>query len=183
MYEYNEESNPIDIACDLPPNIDIKLDCLPVLHPYVPRLCEHRGYFLIWYGNSTTDFDIAEHSKNAKLESQWISCDDKTKIEKAVALVYPYQDEVIIGTVKYPGYIKTRTKSERTALLKNTWKDIIKMFGNKKLVCPSGTYFDHIHLIMNEKRAPHEAYHKRLMISNGFTRHGEFWIRNANLLA
>jgi len=183
MYEYNEESNPIDMACELLPNIEIKQDKLPILHPYVPRLCKHRGYFLIWYGSSETDPDIAVHSVNAKLEPQWISCDDNNKIEKAVALIYPYDDEVIIGTVKYPGYIKTRSKAERTKLLKSVWKDIIKMFGNKKIICPTGTYFDHLHLVMNEKRAPHEAYHKRLMMSNGFNRHEEYWIRDANLLA
>ena len=98
-------------------------------------------------------------------------------------IVYPYNDEVIIGTVKYAGYLKKRTKSERTKLLKEVWKDIVTMFGDKKIICPSGTYFDYIHLCINQKRAPHEAYYKRLMQRNGFIREGDYWIRNANLLA
>ncbi len=182
MYEYKEESNPLCLAV-LPDNIEIQKDLLPVKHPYVPRLCEHRGYFLIWYGNVQTDEDLVEDCLRAKNEEQWVHSNDYNKIDKAVALVYPYEDEVIIGTVKYAGYVKNRSKSERTKLLKNVWNDLILMFGDRKIICPSGTYFDHLHLCINQKRAPHEAYHKRLMIRNGFIKHGEFWIRNASLLA
>lgn len=182
MYEYKEESNPL-CAASLPPNIEIKKDILPVKSPFVPRLCDHRGYFLIWYGTPKTDPDIVEDSRRTKDEPQWISCSDLDKIDKAVALVYPYDDEVIIGTVKYAGYINKRSKSQRTKLLSEVWKDLVLMFGHKRIICPSGTYFDYLHLCMNQKRAPHEAYHRRLMNKNGFVRHGEYWIRNANLLA
>jgi len=182
MYEYSEESKPLTVT--LPPNVEVKQDFLPTQHPYVPRLCEQRGYFLIWYGTKDSDPDLVEDCLKAKTEPQWISCDDSEKIDRAVVLVYPYDDEVIIGTVKYAGYVKKRTTAQKTKLLREVWADIIKMFGDKRIVCPSGTYFDYLHLCINQKRAPHDAYYKRLMSVNGFVRTGEYWIREReNLLA
>lgn len=180
MYEYDEESYLLSV--DLLPNIELRYDHLPVKHPYVPRLCNRVGYFLIWYDTPENNTDIIEDCIRAKSESQWISCKDKNKIDLAVALIYPYEDELVIGTVKYAGYLKKRNKPERTKLLKKVWADIITMFGDKRIICPSGTYFDYLHLCMNQKRVPHEPYHRRLMIPNKFIKHGEFWIRDANLL-
>ena len=159
------------------PNVDIKLDYLPSIHPYVPRLCKQRGYFFLWHGTPESDGDILEDSRNAKGESQWVYSDDPNKIEKAIALIYPYDDEIIIGTVKYPGYMKKRSKAERTKLLKSVWNDIIILFGDKRIICPSGTYFDYLHLCINQKRAPHEAYHRRIMKSYNFVKHDEYWVR------
>ena len=180
MYEYSEESIPLNVT--LLPNIELKPDNLPTQHPYVPRICEQRGHFLIWYGSPENNQDILEDCLEAKSEQQWINCDDKNKVDLAVALVYPYDNEVILGTVKYAGYVKKRTKSERTKLLRGVWNDIVTMFGDRKIICPSGAYFDYIHLCINQKRAPHEPYHRRLMNSNGFVKDGEYWIRDANLL-
>lgn len=181
MYEYSEESTPLSVS--LPHNVEVKPDNLPIQHPYVPRLCEQRGHFLIWHGSPEDNQDILEDCLIAKNEAQWINCDSRERIDLAVALVHTYNDEVIIGTVKYAGYIKKRTKSQRTKLLKGVWKDIIEMFGDKKIICPSGTYFDYVHLCINQKRAPHEPYHRRIMTDYGFIKQGEYWIRDANLLA
>ena len=183
MYEYSEESNPLSARC-WPHNVEQKLDTLPLIHPYAPRLCKQQGHFLIWYGPKEDNLDVYDECLKAKTEPQWVSCDSTDRVDLAVALVYPFDDEIIIGTVKYAGYIKSRSKSARTKLIKTVWADLIKMFGDRRIICPSGTYFDYLHLSINQKRAPHEAYHKRIMLSNGFEKHEEFWIREReNLLA
>lgn len=175
MYEYEKESKPLNVQ--LLPNIDVLPDNLPVEYPYVPRLCKEKGHMLIWYGTKETESDIAEDCLKVKKEFQWISCSEEWKIEKAVVLLWPYENEVILGAVKYPGYMKKRSKVEIRNLLRQIWKDLIIMFGDRKIICPTGSYFDYIHLYMNQMRIAHESYHWKIMKQNKFVREGDFWIR------
>jgi hypothetical protein len=175
MYEYEEESNPLQIQ--LPSNIEIQLDTLPVIHPYVPRICKNRGYFLIWYGNTISDSDLVENCIKAKEELQWIRCSQDWMIEKGVALIYPYHDEIIIGSVKTAGYMGVRTKPQLRKFIKSMWTDIVTIFGNKKIICPSGSYIEQLHINMNKKLIPHECYHWKVMKQHQFKRIGEYWIR------
>jgi len=177
MYDYTEKPNPLDMR-HFPNNIEIQLDVLPIIHPYVPRLCEQRGHFLIWWGTAETDYDLLEECLRSKDEAQWITCEDQRKIEKGVALIYPYAEEVIIGAVKTPAYFhRVRTTIAQRAFLRKMWSDIICMFGNRKLICPSGGYFNYLHLSMNQTRIPHAAYHRELMKQFKFKRFDNYWIR------
>lgn len=176
MYDYSEKSNPL--GTELLPFVDDVLDNIPIKHPYVPRLCKQQGHMLIWYGTEDTDPDITGECFKAKDEPQWITCKEDWKVEKAVALIWPYENEVIIGAVKYPGYMRIRSSSEIRRHLKSVWKDIITMFGDRKLICPTGTYLTCIHAYMNHSLIPLESYHYRLMKSNGFTKvTNEYWVR------
>jgi hypothetical protein len=179
MYEYEEASNPLNV--ELPNGIDDILDNIPVVYPYVPRFCKEQGHMLIWYGTKETDPDIEEDCLRVKTEAQWITCKEDWKIEKAVVLLWPYGDEVIIGAVKYPGYMKRRSKKEIRALLRSVWADVIEIFGDRKIICPSGTYLECIHMYMNQMKISHEAYHHKMMKKQGFKRFSEdFWIREPN---
>ncbi len=175
MYEYTEKSNPL--YCKLPENVDVLLDNIPVKYPYVPRICKEQGYMLIWHGTEKSDPDIAKECFNAKHEEQWITCNDNWKIEKAVALIWPYENELIIGAVKYPGYMNKRSSSQIRQWMRKVWLDLILMFQDKKIICPTGTYFDYLHLTMNQMKIPKESYHKRMMKKYGFSKEGYFWIR------
>lgn len=179
MYEYSRNANSLNLLT-CPADIEFKLDKISIAYPYVPRICKEQGHMLIWWGTIETDPDLAESSFKVKSEAQWITCDAEWKIEKGVALIYPYDNEVIIGSVKIPGYFSlTRTAIQQRAFLRKMWKDIINMFGNRRIVCPSGTYFNYLHLSINQIRIPREAYHRELMKQFGFARHGDFWIRES----
>lgn len=179
MYEYNKGPNPLNLLYT-PNNIDFKLDDLPIAHPYVPRICDEKGHMLIWWGTAETDPDLVRDCLRAKNEPQWITCDDIHKIEKGVSLIYPYEDEVIIGALKIPGYFNLRINIEQRAFLRKMWADVVDMFGSKKIICPSGGYFNYLHLSINQMRIPREAYHREVMKQFKFRREGYFWIRYPN---
>jgi hypothetical protein len=176
MFAYQEEPNPLNVK--LLPNIDVKKDDLPIAYPYVPRICKEQGYMFIWYGTPESDPDLVEDCLRVKNEPQWISCEESWKIETGIALIYPYKNEIIIGAVKTPGYMKKRTSAEIRNVLRHMWRDIIHMFGDKKIICPSGSYFEYLHMSMSQIKIPHEAYHWKIMKQNGFKRDGHYWIRN-----
>ena len=177
MYDYSKASNPL--GTELLPFIDDVPDDIPTTYPYVPRLCDQQGHMLIWYGNQESESDIATDCFNVKKEAQWITCKEDWKVEKAVALIWPYDDEVIIGAVKYPGYMKKRSPSQNRQMIKKVWKDLVKMFGTRKIICPSGTYLSCLHMYMNQMTISREPYHKQIMKRNGFKRNGDYWIRKA----
>lgn len=178
MLNYSKGAKLLSPRC-CPPNIDFKLDELPLAHPYVPRICDEQGHFLIWWGTQETDADLVIPCLKAKDEAQWVTCDESWKIEKGVALIYPYEDEVIVGALKVPGYYHLkRTTSEQRQWLRKMWRDVIDMFGDRKMICPSGSYSNSLHLAINKERIPREAYHREIMKQFGFHREQDFWIRD-----
>lgn len=181
MYDYKKD--PVLIDVNLLPFVDDVLDNIPVQFPYVPRLCEEQGHMLIWWGTQDTDADIADDCFSVKTEEQWITCKEHWKIEKAIVLLWPFADEVIIGAVKYPGYMRSRPQKELRRLLITVWTDVVQMFGHKKIICPTGTYLECLHLCMNQMRISHEAYHKKMMRKFDFKKDdtADFWIRNSNV--
>ena len=177
MYEYSKNANPLNLLT-CPCDIDFKLDEIPLAYPYVPRICEEQGHMLIWWGTKETDPDLADECIRVKDEPQWITCNDSWKIEKGVALIYPYENEVIIGSLKTPGYFHLRSSINQRAFLRKMWADVISMFGDRTIICPSGGYFNYLHLSINQIRIPREAYHREIMKQFKFRREGDFWIRN-----
>jgi hypothetical protein len=175
MYDYSEGSNPLRVQ--LQPNIEVQQDNLPIKYPYVPRICNNKGYFFIWYGDEISDPDLIKYSSACKNEEQWINCSEAWMIEKGVALIYPYDDEIIVGAVKTAGYMNTRTNPQLRKFIKSMWTDIITMFSDKTIICPAGSFFEHLHLTMNQKRIPHDAYHWKMMQQHQFKRDGILWIR------
>lgn len=177
MYEYSEPSNQLKVK--LLSGIDVVPDSLPVLYPYVPRICKEQGHMLIWYGTHETDSDLILDCLVSKNESQWITASQEWMIEKGVALVYPYEDEVILGTVKYAGYLKKRSNVEIRKFIRHMWKDLLTMFGDKKIICPTGSYLEELHSKMNNYKIPRETYHWKIMKQNGFIKHSNYWIRES----
>ena len=177
MYEYSEASNPLSV--NLPPNVDVFLEDTPTEHPYVARICPNQGHALVWY----THKDNYPTLSVTKGKDQTFWCKEDWKLEYGMAIVYPYPDEVIIGTVKYYGYMKNFGRVATNKIIKNVWNDLIAMFGDKKIICPSGSYMQLLHLVINQKRIPRNSYKKQMLEPLGFYREGDYWIRNANLLA
>ena len=105
MLEYSEESNPLN-ALKLPDNVDVYLDDTPTEYPYVARICPNQGYFLIWHTDEHTYPQITPIALSCKNEPQSKTCPELDKIEIGQVVVYPYDNEVIIGTVKYYNYMR-----------------------------------------------------------------------------
>ena len=101
-------------------------------------------------------------------------------IEKGVCLVYPFEDEVILGLVKTAGYMIIRNRTSIRNFIQIMWADIIKMFGNKKIICPTGSYLEFVQMSMNQSKISHDPYHKRIMKQFNFIRHEYYWIREPN---
>lgn len=179
MYEYSEESNPLNVQ--LPPNVDTTLENTPTEYPYVARICPNQGHVLIWYTSKDQYPELDGMINKGGDQTFW--CNEEWKLEYGMAIVYPYDNEVVIGTVKYYGYMKNLGRVKTNQIIKQMWKDIVKMFGNRKIICPSGTYLELLHLAMNQKRIPRNSYKKQTMESLGFKRTGDYWIRDADLLA
>lgn len=175
MYEYEEEAQPLDI--NVLPNIDVQLDYIPIAHPVVPRLSPRRGHLFIWYSDKEKYPELYEYSQQAKGEAQWVNTNNQDLVEMGVGLFHIYKNEVIIGSLKTAGYLNTQSSIFVRSYIRKMWSDTITMFGDRKLVCPSGSMFEYIHLTLNQKRIPHEAYHREIMKQFGFTRCGDYWIR------
>jgi hypothetical protein len=176
MLDYSEKPTPLSIV---PPNhIEVSLDTVPTNYPYLPRICSRQGYVFMWHTNKNEYPNLYQVSQNCKTESQWFTTKDQNGIELALALIHEYDNEVIIGCVKTAGYLKNEPKEFVHTLIKNVWKDIIKTFGHKKIICPSSSYLEYIHLFLNQKRIPHTPYCKKYMTKNKFYRIENYWIRD-----
>ena len=176
MYDYEDET-----ALHLPPHppdVEIQLDHLRITYPVVPRICSRRGHIFIWFSDRDQDPDLYDDCQRSKYDVQWVHCSDKEKIEKGVALIHVYDDEIIIGTVKTAGYMNRKSDVENRAFIRKMWYDIISMFGDKKIICPSGSHLECLHLVMNQRRITHEPYHREIMKQFKFRRDGDFWIRS-----
>lgn len=179
MYDYEEEALPLNVKA-LPHDIELKLDFLPTQHPYVPRLCKERGHFVIWNGDKNNNADLYEDSQKFKDEPQWLTSINRENVELGIALVYDYKDELIIGSLKTANYMNKRTTVQIRNFIRKMWTDVIMMFGDRKIICPSGGLFESYHLAMNQKRIPHDAYHREIMKQFGFKRNGNYWVRHGS---
>lgn len=177
MYEYKEDSKLLNFDI---PNVDIILDTLPIKHPYVPRICDKQAHFFIWWGTKETDLDIYEDAINNKNEEQWVTCKEDWKIEKGVAMLHIFDNIVFIGSVKYSGILKKRSKSDIRNFIRKMYEDITKTFNDRTLIIPTGSYIEQLHLVMNQKRIQKEPYHREIMQQFGFKKQDKYWIRNAN---
>lgn len=176
MLDYNEESNPLSVKP--PHHIEVSLDTVPTTQPYLPRICARQGYVFMWHTNKNLNPELYQYSQNCKNEKQWFVTKDPDGIELALALIHEYEDEVIIGCVKTAGYLNSQSNEFIYKLLKGVWADIVNLFGHKKIICPSGSYLEYIHLFLNQKRIPHTPYSKKYMVRNKFYRIENYWVRD-----
>ena len=179
MYDYKEPAQSLDI--DLPNYIDVKLDILPIQHPFVARISPRQAHFFIWHGTKENDPEIYKDCMISKQnEPMMPHCDSDEKLEKAICMAHIFKNEVIIGRIGNVGYMNKKSKNESRKFLKQQWQDIIKLFGNRKIICPSGLMLEYIYSTMNYYRIPHTPYHWRLMKPMGFERNEYYWVREAN---
>lgn len=176
MYEYSEKA--LSLQVNLPECVDLQLDNFPVQYPYIPRISSRQAHFLIWWGTGETDPLLYEDSIRSKQDDpMFVRCDEDWKIEKGVAMLHIYQEEIIIGTLKTAGYMNRLSAIEIRKFLRKMWSELIDIFPDKKFIVPSGSLLEYIHLTMNQYRIPREPYHRELMQQFGFKRNGYYWIK------
>lgn len=177
MLEYEED--PVPLTVNTPDHIEVSLDTVPLGYPYLPRLCARQGYVFLWHTTKETSPHLYERSQEVKTDTQWFTAKDPEGIEIALSLIHEYEDEVILGCVKTAGYLNDDNDFV-IETLKSVWQDIIDTFGHKKIICPSGSYLEYVHLCINQKKIPHQPYHKKIMRKCGFKRHGNYWVRDGS---
>ena len=177
MYDYKETISPVKIDI---PNVDIVMDTLPILYPYCPRICDRQAHFLIWWGTKETDPDIYIDTLKNKDEEQWVTCKENWKLEKGIAMLHIYEKEIILGGVKTSGVLRKRPKTSIRKLIRQMYSDIVNTFPHYKIIIPTGTYMEQLHLVMNQMRIQKEPYHREIMQQFGFKKQDKYYIRYGN---
>jgi hypothetical protein len=176
MYEYENYSTPLQSFDD----VEVSVDVIPTKHPYLPRLCAKQGQVFLWYSTKEKHPLLYNSSQECKEESQWIVSKVPDNIEMAVALIHEYEDEVIIGCVKTAGYVTKLGNEFVVEYLRKVWSDLIKVFGHKRIICPSGSYLEFIHMSMNQKRIPRSPYRRKLLNKFKFVKRDNYWVRDGS---
>ena len=183
MYDYNETISQTNLPYNFPKHIEVQLDNFPVEKPYLPRIDGRQAHMFLWLGKKEEDGELYEIAQKTKGERQWVQNNRPNTYIKGVGMFHIYDEYVIVGSLKYAGYMKNRPMTENRKLIRQMWCDTINIFKNKDMLCPSGTYFDWLHLTMNQMRAQKEPYHREIMWQFGFDKVIEgklkdYWIRN-----
>jgi len=176
MYEYKETISQLDLQ--VPDNIEVQLDNLPLGYPYMPRLCERQGHFLLWLGKKEEDIELYNLAQKTIGEEMWIQPKTPNTFIKGVGMFHIYEDHIVCGSMKYAGYLNSKDATYRRKLLRTMWCETINIFKDKDIMCPSGTFFNWVHLSLNQMTVQKEPYHREIMQQFGFKRDEDYWVRD-----
>ena len=176
MYEYKEIISQLDIK--VPSHIEVQLDNLPLEKPYMPRIDGRQAHMFLWLGKKEDDIETYNLAENCKSEIMWVDNKTPNTYIKGVGMFHIYDDYVVVGSLKYAGYLQRKTPADRRHLLRTMWCETINIFKDKDIMCPSGTFFNWVHLSLNQMTVQKEPYHREIMHQFGFKRDEDYWIRD-----
>lgn len=176
MYEYKETISQLDIK--VPNHIEVQLDNLPLEKPYMPRIDGRQAHMFLWLGKKEDDIETYNLAENSRGEIMWVDNKTPNTYIKGVGMFHIYDDYVIVGSLKYAGYLQRKTPADRRHLLRTMWCETINIFKDKDIMCPSGTFFNWVHLSLNQMTVQKEPYHREIMQQFGFKRDEDYWVRN-----
>ena len=176
MYEYKETISQLDIK--VPSHIEVQLDNLPLEKPYMPRIDGRQAHMFLWLGKKEDDIETYNLAENCKSEIMWVDNKTPNTYIKGVGMFHIYDDYVVVGSLKYAGYLQRKTPADRRHLLRTMWCETINIFKDKDIMCPSGTFFNWVHLSLNQMTVQKEPYHREIMHQFGFKRDEDYWIRD-----
>lgn len=176
MYEYKEIISQLDIK--VPSHIEVQLDNLPLDKPYMPRIDSRQAHMFLWLGKKEDDIETYNLAENCKSEIMWVDNKTPNTYIKGVGMFHIYDDYVVVGSLKYAGYLQRKTPADRRHLLRTMWCETINIFKDKDIMCPSGTFFNWVHLSLNQMTVQKEPYHREIMQQFGFKRDEDYWIRD-----
>ena len=176
MYEYKEIISQLDIK--VPNHIEVQLDNLPLEKPYMPRIDGRQAHMFLWLGKKEDDIETYNLAENSRGEIMWVDNKTPNTYIKGVGMFRIYDDYVVVGSLKYAGYLQRKTPADRRHLLRTMWCETINIFKDKDIMCPSGTFFNWVHLSLNQMTVQKEPYHREIMQQFGFKRDEDYWVRN-----
>lgn len=176
MYEYKEIISQLDIK--VPNHIEVQLDNLPLEKPYMPRIDGRQAHMFLWLGKKEDDIETYNLAENSRGEIMWVDNKTPNTYIKGVGMFHIYDDYVVVGSLKYAGYLQRKTPADRRHLLRTMWCETINIFKDKDIMCPSGTFFNWVHLSLNQMTVQKEPYHREIMQQFGFKRDEDYWVRN-----
>ena len=176
MYEYKEIISQLDIK--VPSHIEVQLDNLPLDKPYMPRIDGRQAHMFLWLGKKEDDIETYNLAENRRGEIMWVDNKTPNTYIKGVGAFHIYDDYVVVGSLKYAGYLQRKTPADRRHLLRTMWCETINIFKDKDIMCPSGTFFNWVHLSLNQMTVQKEPYHREIMQQFGFKRDEDYWIRD-----
>lgn len=176
MYEYKETISQLDLK--VPSHIEVQLDNLPLEKPYMPRIDGRQAHMFLWLGKKEDDIETYNLAENCKSEIMWVDNKTPNTYIKGVGAFHIYDDYVVVGSLKYAGYLQRKTPADRRHLLRTMWCETINIFKDKDIMCPSGTFFNWVHLSLNQMTVQKEPYHREIMQQFGFKRDEDYWIRD-----
>ena len=183
MYEYKETLSQPDISKLKINNtdIEIQLDEFPIQRPFIPRIDGRQAHLFLWLGKKEDDIETYNLAEKNIGEKMWVHNKTPNTFIKGVGMFHIYDEYVIVGSLKYPGYMRSKSPVERRRLIRTMWCETINIFKGRRILCPTGTYFDYLHLSMNQMKAQKEPYHREIMQQFGFEKdvlYDHFWIRD-----
>lgn len=176
MYEYKEIISQLDIK--VPSHIEVQLDNLPLEKPYMPRIDGRQAHMFLWLGKKEDDIETYNLAENSRGEIMWVDNKTPNTYIKGVGMFHIYDDYVVVGSLKYAGYLQRKTPADRRHLLRTMWCETINIFKDKDIMCPSGTFFNWVHLSLNQMTVQKEPYHREIMQQFGFKRNEDYWVRD-----
>ena len=176
MYEYKETISQLDIK--VPNHIEVQLDNLPLEKPYMPRIDGRQAHMFLWLGKKEDDIETYNLAENSRGEIMWVDNKTPNTYIKGVGMFHIYDDYVVVGSLKYAGYLQRKTPADRRHLIRTMWCETINIFKDKDIMCPSGTFFNWVHLSLNQMTVQKEPYHREIMQQFGFKRDEDYWVRN-----
>ena len=176
MYEYKEIISQLDIK--VPSHIEVQLDNLPLEKPYMPRIDGRQAHMFLWLGKKEDDIETYNLAENSRGEIMWVDNKTPNTYIKGVGMFHIYDDYVVVGSLKYAGYLQRKTPADRRHLLRTMWCETINIFKDKDIMCPSGTFFNWVHLSLNQMTVQKEPYHREIMQQFGFKRDEDYWVRD-----
>ena len=176
MYEYKEIISQLDIK--VPSHIEVQLDNLPLEKPYMPRIDGRQAHMFLWLGKKEDDIETYNLAENSRGEIMWVDNKTPNTYIKGVGAFHIYDDYVVVGSLKYAGYLQRKTPADRRHLIRTMWCETINIFKDKDIMCPSGTFFNWVHLSLNQMTVQKEPYHREIMQQFGFKRDEDYWIRD-----
>ena len=176
MYEYKETISQLDIK--VPSHIEVQLDNLPLEKPYMPRIDGRQAHMFLWLGKKEDDIETYNLAENSRGEIMWVDNKTPNTYIKGVGMFHIYDDYVVVGSLKYAGYLQRKTPADRRHLIRTMWCETINIFKDKDIMCPSGTFFNWVHLSLNQMTVQKEPYHREIMQQFGFKRDEDYWVRD-----
>lgn len=169
--------------------LESKLDDLDLMHPLVPRMHANQGIFLIW--SIDLDFDtawlpysvaaVAHQGLQHKSEQQMAKSSCANCVEFCIAQLHIDQDYVLIGALKTANWYNQARPGDMRQYYKKFWRLLTNSIFDKKIIAPTGSYIEKLHVELNNKRIPRDAYHKEVMMAAGFKKQSLGLHSNANL--